>query len=140
MFSDNPTKFKPEFPAALPPQTREANNSVFIRDLKLPTIIGVYDFERLAPQTLEFQLEIGMRDTAACFSDDINDTADYAKVVERIREELAIKQFFLLERLGQHLSRIIINEFHAPWVKISIAKTGIVKDAEQVGVNLQFFA
>jgi 7,8-dihydroneopterin aldolase/epimerase/oxygenase len=106
----------------------------------LPTIVGVYDYERLAPQTLEFQLEIGMRDTAACFSDDINDTADYAKVVSRIREELVIKQFFLLERLGQHLGRMIINEFHAPWVKISIAKTGIVPDAKQVGVNLQFFA
>ncbi|MGB8337537.1 MAG: dihydroneopterin aldolase [Burkholderiales bacterium] len=140
MFSDNPTKFKPEFPVALPPQTREANNSVFIHDLKLPTIIGVYDYERLAPQTLELQLEIGMRNTTACFSDDIADTADYAKVVSRIREELVIKQFFLLERLGQHLGRMIINEFDAPWVKISIAKTGIVPDARQVGVNLKFMA
>ncbi|MGB8855487.1 MAG: dihydroneopterin aldolase [Burkholderiales bacterium] len=140
MFSDKPTQFKPEFPVALPPQNRDTNNSVFIRELKLPTIIGVYDYERLAPQTLQFELEIGMRDTAACFSDDISDTADYALVVARIREELVIRQFFLLERLGQHLGRMIINEFHAPWVKISIAKTGIVPDAKQVGVNLEFFA
>ena len=74
MFSDNPTRFKPEFPVALPYQTRDSGNSVFISELKLSTIVGVYAHERLAPQALQFDLEIGMRDTAACYSDDIADT------------------------------------------------------------------
>jgi 7,8-dihydroneopterin aldolase/epimerase/oxygenase len=140
MHSDNPTRFQPSFPVALPLQNRESSNSVFIRELKLATIIGVYDYERLAPQTLQLDLEIGMADTVACFSDDIADTADYGAVVNRIREELALHQFFLLERLAQHLGKIVIHEFHVPWVKISIAKTGILPDVKQVGVNLKFVA
>jgi 7,8-dihydroneopterin aldolase/epimerase/oxygenase len=140
MHSDHPTRFQPSFPVALPPLTRDGGNSVFIRELKLATIIGVYDHERLAPQTLQFDLEIGMADTAACFSDDITDTVDYGAVVNRIRQELALHQFFLLERLAQHLGKILIQEFHVPWVRISIAKTGILPDVNQVGVNLKFVA
>jgi dihydroneopterin aldolase len=74
---------------------------------------------------------------AAAQNDDINDTIDYAEVVNRIRAELAQRHFNLLETLGEFVINMMLNDFRASWVRISIAKTGIMKDVRQVGVTIE---
>jgi dihydroneopterin aldolase len=74
---------------------------------------------------------------AAAENDDINDTIDYAEVVNRIRAELGQRHFNLLETLGEFVIHMMLEDFKAPWVKISIAKTGIMKDVRQVGVMIE---
>ena len=74
---------------------------------------------------------------AAAENDDINDTIDYAEVVNRIRAELGQRHFNLLETLGEFVIHMMLEDFKASWVKISIAKTGIMKDVRQVGVTIE---
>lgn len=74
---------------------------------------------------------------AAAQNDDINDTIDYAEVVNRIRAELGQRHFNLLETLGEFVINMMLNDFRASWVRISIAKTGIMKDVRQVGVTIE---
>ena len=62
---------------------------------------------------------------------------DYAKVIERIREELAERHFNLIETLGEFVVGMLFEEFSAPWVKLRIAKIGIMKDVRRVGVYIQ---
>ena len=69
--------------------------------------------------------------------DDIAKTIDYAVVIARVRTELAARHFNLLETLGEYVIGLMLDEFRAPWIKISIAKVGIAKGVRRVGVQIE---
>lgn len=109
---------------------------IFIEGLRLRARVGIYEREKAAPQTLELNLTFGVPDAAA-ERDDIRDTIDYAVVVERLKQELDSRQFNLLETLGEFVVSLLFDEFGAPWVKLRIAKVGVMKDVRRVGVFIQ---
>ena len=59
---------------------------IFIRDLRIETLIGFHKRERIVPQTLRLDLEIGIANTAVFESDKVTDCIDYETVTIRIRE------------------------------------------------------
>lgn len=109
---------------------------IFIEELRVQANVGVYPRERAAPQTVELNLTFGVPDSAARH-DDIADTINYAEVIERIRIELADRHFNLIETLGEFVVKLLFEEFGAPWVKIRIAKIGVMKGVRRVGVFIQ---
>lgn len=109
---------------------------IFIEELRVKAHVGIYPRERVAPQMLELNLTFGVPDAAA-LRDDIDDTIDYAEVIKRIREDLQARHFNLIETLGEHVVAMLFDEFGAPWVKLRIAKIGIMKDVRRVGVFIQ---
>ncbi len=109
---------------------------IFIEELRVEARVGIYPRERVASQTVELNLTFGVPDAAA-ERDDIADTIDYAQVIERIREELAARHFNLIETLGEFVVALLFNEFNAPWVKLRIAKIGVMKGVRRVGVFIQ---
>ncbi len=111
--------------------------SIFIEDLEIDTIIGVYDEERKTPQTLTFNIEIGLPHTRAFRTDSLADTIDYAAVAELIRSELASHSFVLLERMVQHLCERIELRFEVSQIRMRVAKGSIVPGARRVGVVLE---
>ena len=74
---------------------------IFIDDLRISTLIGIYPREKAMPQTVEMSLQIGTSTANAGSSDDLGDTIDYAAVVDRLRRELAAQHFNLLEKLDR---------------------------------------
>lgn len=109
---------------------------IFIEGLQVEASVGIYPREKAAPQQLEIELTFGVPDAAAQ-KDDIADTIDYAQVIARIRAELGSRKFNLLETLGEHIVAMLFDEFAAPWVKISIAKAGVMKGVKRVGVFIE---
>ncbi|MBT0962043.1 dihydroneopterin aldolase [Denitromonas iodatirespirans] len=109
---------------------------IFIEELRVEAQVGIYPRERAAAQTVELNLTFGVPDAAA-ERDDIADTIDYAQVIARIREELAVRHFNLIETLGEFVVALLFNEFDAPWVKLRIAKIGVMKGVRRVGVFIQ---
>ncbi len=109
---------------------------IFIEDMRVEAHVGIYDRERAAPQTLDLSLTFGVPDEAAQ-DDDIAKTIDYAVVIARVRAELAARQFNLLETLGEYIIGLLLDEFRAPWVKVSIAKVGIARGVKRVGVQIE---
>ena len=109
---------------------------IFIEEMRVDAQVGIYDREKAAPQTLEINLTFGVPDEAAR-DDDIAKTIDYAVVISRIRSELAERHFNLLETLGEYVIGLMLEEFRAPWVKISIAKMGVAKGVKRVGVQIE---
>lgn len=109
---------------------------IFIEQLRLDAHVGIYERERAAAQTIEINLTFGVPDEAAR-DDDIAKTIDYATVIARIRNELAARHFNLLETLGEYVIALMLDEFQAPWVKISIAKLGVMKGVKRVGVQIE---
>ena len=110
---------------------------IFLCELKIDTLIGVYEWEKRVPQTLQFDLEIVLPDSRACQTDEINDALNYADIVRRIQSELASQQFNLLEALAEHIAQIILTEFNAPKVKINVAKLQAIKGCKAVGISIE---
>jgi dihydroneopterin aldolase len=109
---------------------------IFIDDMRVEAHVGIFEREKAAPQTLEISLTFGVPDAAAQ-DDDIDKTIRYDAVIDRIRAELATHHFNLLETLGEYVIGLLLNDFGAPWVKISIAKMGIMKGVRRVGVQIE---
>jgi len=110
---------------------------IFIQNFKVKTRIGIYPWERKVAQTLQIDLEIGMHDQRAGQTDLISDTIDYADIVQMIHEILEKNHFSLLETLAEHIAQHIMLKFHSPWVKISIAKLGIMRNIRKIGVCIE---
>ena len=110
---------------------------IFIEDLRLSTLIGIYPREKAMPQTIEMSLQIGTSTASAGSSDHIGDTINYAAVVERLRTELARQHFNLLERLAEYVAGLLLDDFGALWVRVSIAKLGIMPGVRRVGVTIE---
>ena len=109
---------------------------IFIQDFRVEILIGVYDWERSVPQTVQLDLEIGLP-AREKRSDKIGDTIDYAKVVARIKVTLANNHFLLVEALAEHIAQIILNEFRAPWVRASVTKLGALQGVKRLGVTIE---
>jgi dihydroneopterin aldolase len=109
---------------------------IFIRDFRLQTLIGFHRRERVVPQTIRLDLEIGIANAAVFSSDKVADCIDYDKVTTRIRE-LATQHVNLVETLADRVARMVLEEFDAASVKVSIAKLGIMKDVSLVGVTIE---
>ena len=109
---------------------------IFIDDMRVEAHVGIFEREKAAPQTLEISLTFGVPDAAAQ-NDDIEQTIRYDAVIDRIRAELAARHFNLLETLGEFVVALLTEDFGAPWVKISIAKTGVARRVKRVGVAIE---
>ena len=110
---------------------------IFIEELRAETWIGIYPREKAMPQTVEISLQIGVSTISAGASDDIRDTVDYAVVVERLRGDLSSSHFNLLEALAEHVASYLLKTFAVHWVRVSIAKLGMMPGVKRVGVVIE---
>lgn len=109
---------------------------IFINDFRLEILIGVYEWERRVPQTVQLDLEIGLPPRPKR-SDKIGDTIDYSKIASRIEATLAENHFLLVEALAEHVTQLVMNEFGAPWIKASVTKLGALKNVKRIGVTIE---
>lgn len=110
---------------------------IFLEEIKLDILIGIYEWERKVRQTIRIDIEIGLPHSRAAATDSIGDTIDYAEVMARIRQTAAERHFSLVEALAEHIAALIRNEFGAPWVKVSVAKLGMLRDVKRLGVVIE---
>jgi dihydroneopterin aldolase len=110
---------------------------LFLRDFRLELIIGLYEWERKAPQPVMIDLEIGLYDHKAGHTDQIVDTIHYGQVAERIRESVTQREIRLVETLGEHIAEIVRNEFGAPWVKVTVRKLAILRGVKELGIIVE---
>lgn len=110
---------------------------IFLRELRLDARIGIYKREKSITQTVELDLDMALPDARVFKSGKVADTIDYAVVVERVREVLLEQHYGLVENLAERVAQIILGEFRAPWVRVSIAKIGAQPNARRVGVAIE---
>ena len=110
---------------------------IFLEQVKVQTKLGVPAWERMLPQTIILDIEIGYDLSNACKSDAIADTIDYGAVVGRIRETLTDNSFQLVEALAEHVCQLILTEFGAKEVEIKVSKPGILAGVKTVGVKIE---
>ncbi len=111
-------------------------DTIFISDFRLDILIGVYDWEQKVPQKVQFDLEIALPGRKSA-TEKLGDTIDYAAVVSRIEASLAENRFGLLEKLAEHIAQLVMREFKAPWVKVSVTKLAALKNVKRLGVTIE---
>jgi dihydroneopterin aldolase len=67
----------------------------------------------------------------------VADTIDYEQVALKIRALAASGHFRLVETLAERIARLLLDDFGAPWAKISVAKIGVLANAKFVGVTIE---
>jgi dihydroneopterin aldolase len=112
-------------------------DTIFIRDFRVEAWVGIYEWEKQRAQTLEMELDIAIPGESVERTDNIRDTVNYGEVIERIARELAERRFRLLEALAEHVCGIVTRDFGAPWVRVSVAKLGHLRNVRKVGVTLE---
>ena len=113
------------------------SDSIVFRDLRVDALIGIHKRERHARQTLSIDLDIGLPGTTVFQSDKVADTIDYEQVMLKIRELAASGHFRLVETFADRIAGLLTADFGAPWVKVSVAKVGILPNAKFVGVKIE---
>ena len=112
-------------------------DAIVFRDLRVEALIGIHRRERHAKQTLSIDLDIGIPGTAVFASDKVSDTIDYAKVALEVKALAGSQHFRLVETFAERIAQLLMADFGAPWVKVSVAKLGILPNAKFVGVTIE---
>lgn len=110
---------------------------VYIRELEIEAIIGIYDWERETKQTVSIDLEMGCDNTRAAASEDIADALDYKAVAKRLISFVEGSEFLLVETLAEKIAAIVLEEFSVPWLRLRLGKPGAVTGSKDVGVIIE---
>lgn len=119
------------------PAQQQARDIIFLHDLRVQTVIGIWDWERAIKQTVGIDLEMATDIRKAASSDSIQDTLDYKNVAKRIIEFVEASSFQLVETLAERIAGIVIDEFGVPWVRVRLSKPGAIRGSKEVGILIE---
>lgn len=110
---------------------------VYLRDLKIECIVGIYEWERRVKQTISLDLDMAADVRRAAATDCIDDTLDYKAVSKYLIDFVGTSQFQLVETLAERVAEIILNKFNVSWVRVRVNKSGALRHATDVGVVIE---
>ena len=112
-------------------------DKIFLSELKIDTIIGIWEWERRIRQTVVIDLEMSADIAKAAATDEVADTLNYKLVAKRIQEFVADSSFQLVETLAERIAAIIREDFGVAWVKVRVNKPGAIRGSRAVGVLIE---
>lgn len=110
---------------------------VYIRDLRIDTVIGIYGWEREVRQTISIDLEMAADIRPAATTDDIQHALNYKAVAKRLIAFVEGSTALLVERLAEEIAAIVLNEFPVPWLRLRLSKPGALRGAQDVGIVIE---
>jgi 7,8-dihydroneopterin aldolase/epimerase/oxygenase len=110
---------------------------IFIEQLALNTIIGVYPHEKTAAQPILLNLAFRYDTQQAAHKDNLSHTMDYDIIVNFIQQFLAQQHFNLIETLANRLADSLQTEFSLPSLKLTLRKTQAIPAAQAAGICVQ---
>ena len=112
-------------------------DTIFLHDLRIETVVGIWDWERKIRQTVAIDLEMGADIRKAAATDSIDDTLNYKNVAKRVQQFVGDSSFQLVETLAERIAGIVLDEFDVPWVRVRVNKPGAIRGARDVGVLIE---
>ena len=109
----------------------------FLHDLRVETVIGIWDWERKIRQTVAIDLDMSADIRKAADSDSVDDTLNYKLVSKRLQQFVGDSSFQLVETLAEKIAALILDEFDVEWVRVRVNKPGAVRGARDVGVVIE---
>lgn len=112
-------------------------DTIFLHDLRIDTVVGIWDWERKIRQTVSIDLEMASDIRRAAVTDNIDDTLNYKAVAKRVQQFVGDSSFQLVETLAERVAALILEEFPVPWVQVRVNKPGAISGARDVGVLIR---
>jgi dihydroneopterin aldolase len=110
---------------------------IFLHDLRVETVIGIWEWERKIRQTVAIDLEMSADIRKAAATDSVDDTLNYKLVAKRLQQFVGESSFQLVETLAEKIAGIVLDEFEVSWVKVKVNKPGAIRGARDVGVLIE---
>lgn len=110
---------------------------IYIRELQVETVIGIYDWEKNVKQVVSLDLEMAADIKQAAKTDHIDDTLNYKAVAKRLIDFIGESEFELLETLAERIATIVLAEFDVPWLRLRLSKPGAVRGSKDTGVMIE---
>lgn len=111
-------------------------DTIYIEDLRVDTVIGIYDWERNIRQTVRLDLDMDYDIRAAAASDDVELTLDYKTVCKRVIGFVEAAEFYLVETLAERVAALVLDEFPVPRIQVRVDKPHALRGATGVGVRI----
>ncbi|MBT8086907.1 MAG: dihydroneopterin aldolase [Gammaproteobacteria bacterium] len=112
-------------------------DKIFLNELKVDTIIGIWEWERKIRQTVVIDLEMSADIAKAAATDSVEDTLNYKSVAKRIQAFVGESSFQLVETLAERIAAIVRDEFGVQWVKVRVNKPGAIRGSRDVGILIE---
>ena len=110
---------------------------IYIHELEIETVIGIYDWERKQKQIVSIDLEMATDIRISTEIDSIERALDYKAIAKRLIDFVEGSKFFLVETLAEQISHLVLSEFDVPWLKLRLGKPGAVRGSRDVGVIIE---
>ncbi len=114
--------------------TQQATDTVFLHELKVEPIIGIWGWERKIRQTVSIDLEMGADIRRAAETDSIDDTLNYKAISKRVQQFVAESEFQLVETMAEKIAELVLKEFKVPSIQVRVSKPGAIRGAKNVGI------
>lgn len=111
-------------------------DKIFIRDLALRCIIGIYPEERREKQDVVINVEMRCDLRKAGMSDDLNDTVDYKSIKKAILKLVEESRFQLIETMAERIAAIALNNEKIQAVIVTVDKPGALRFAKSSAVEI----
>lgn len=108
-----------------------------INSLRLRTVLGFSAHEINLPQDVVISLRIGAEERLAGETDNPGDAFNYRTVCKAIISLVSGSRFFLVEKLAEEIARMIVVDFEAAYVAVSVHKPGALRHADSVGIHIE---
>lgn len=112
-------------------------DKIYIRDLQLRCIIGIFPEERVNKQDVIVNVALACDSfAAAAQSDNITDAVDYKGITKRIIKLVEKSEYQLIETMGEEIARLVLEDTRVQEATITIDKPGALRFARSVAVEI----
>ena len=107
---------------------------IYIKDLRIKTIIGIFDWERKVKQEVSIDMEFPFDCKKAAATDSIEDTIDYKAIAKGVIKFVEESSFQLQETLAESIAALVKDEYGVKSIKLRVSKPGALRGAKDVGL------
>ena len=107
---------------------------IYIKDLRVETIIGIFDWERKVKQEVSIDMEFPFDCKKAAATDSIDDTIDYKAICKGVIKFVEDSSFQLQESLAEGIASLVKEEYNVESIKLRVSKPGALRGAKDVGL------
>ena len=105
-----------------------------IKDLRLRTIVGVFEWEQKTPQEVVVNVELEFDGEPAARSDELSDSVDYKAIKQQLLRDVQAARYKLLEKLARHVLDIVLSQEKVLRATVEVDKPHALRFAESVSV------
>ena len=110
---------------------------IYIRNLKLETLIGIFPDERSRKKVITINIQLFCDLRKAGVSDNLDDTIDYKSIEDKVVETITGNEYYLIERVAEIIAEICLATDGVQKVKVSVEKAGTMSNAESAVVEIE---